>query len=165
MRTPHNEGAPELSPDGRWLAYASDESGKGEIYVRPFPPSGSGGKWQVSAGGGEYPVWSRTGDELFFRDSKGGILLAGYKVNGDSFVAEKPRAWTARSFYAIGFTRGFDLAPDGRRFAVLIDELGGDRGTERKATSQERPAAQLTILLNFFDEVRRRERAAGRQAR
>ena len=62
--TPFDESAAKFSPDGRWIAYASNESGRREIYVQPYP--GPGGKWQVSATGGDEPVWARNGRELFF---------------------------------------------------------------------------------------------------
>src|SRR5258706_2718859 len=65
LGTPAVEVSPVFSPDGRWLAYMSLESGGPEVYVRPFP--GPGGKWQVSTGGGVMPVWSRNGRELFYR--------------------------------------------------------------------------------------------------
>ena len=61
LRTPFNEGAPRFSPDGRWLAYVSDESGRYEIYVQPYP--GPGGKWQISTEGGTEPLWNRNGRE------------------------------------------------------------------------------------------------------
>ena len=65
LRTPFNESAPRFSPDGRWLAYISDESGRYEIYVQPYP--GPGGKWQISTEGGTEPVWNPNGRELFYR--------------------------------------------------------------------------------------------------
>ena len=65
LRTPFNETAPRFSPDGRWLAYISDESGRFEIYVQPYP--GPGGKWQISTEGGTEPVWNPNGRELFYR--------------------------------------------------------------------------------------------------
>src|SRR6202030_1842180 len=65
LRTPFNETAPRFSPDGRWLAYSSDESGRREIYVQPYP--GPGGKRQISTEGGTEPVWNPDGRELFYR--------------------------------------------------------------------------------------------------
>jgi Tol biopolymer transport system component len=82
---------PHFSPDGRWLAYSSNESGRPEIYVRAFPQpaSGVGGKWQVSNNGGDSPVWSRAGHELMYQ-SGDQIMTASYTVQGDTFVADKP---------------------------------------------------------------------------
>jgi Tol biopolymer transport system component len=65
LSTPATEGAARFSPDGRWIAYVSDESGRPEIYVQPYP--GPGGKWQISADGGIEPVWNANGRELFYR--------------------------------------------------------------------------------------------------
>ena len=89
---------PSFSPDGRWLAYHSNESGRNEVYIRAFPSpsSGPGGKWQVSNSGGIEPHWSRTGHDLVYR-SGDQILAASYTVKGDTFVAEKPRVWIAKS--------------------------------------------------------------------
>jgi len=136
--TPFNELAPMISPDGRWLAYQSNESGGDEVYVRSFP--GPGGKWQISIGGGEWPVWSKKGQELFYRSSEG-IMVLSYTTNGDAFVPSKPRLWAAKK----DLGTYFDLAPDGKRFAVVQPEASEQKGPQH-----------LTFLLNFFDELRRR---------
>jgi Tol biopolymer transport system component len=132
-----------LSPDGRWLAYHSTESGGNEVYVRAFP--GSGGKWQISNAGGMFPIWSRTGRELFYQ-SGDQIMAVSYTVNGDSFVAEKPRVWEAKLG---GQTPGrrFDLAPDGKRFAVL---------TPVEAVQAPKVDHEVVFVMNFLDELRRR---------
>ena len=127
-----------FTPDGKRLAYTSDESERREVYVRPFPPpsaSSSGaagqggpstslrtGKWQVSNNGGEGPRWSRTGHELVYR-SGNQLITVSYTVNGASFVADRPRVWIA----ALGATGStdWDLAPDGKRVAVLTHEGSG----------------------------------------
>ena len=88
-----SDGAQGFSPDGRWLAYTSDESGKLEVYVRAFPPpSGQDGKWQISNGGGTSSVWSRNGHDLVYR-SGGDFMAASYTAKGDTFMTEKPRPW------------------------------------------------------------------------
>ena len=92
-----------ISPDGRWLAYQSDESGSDEVYVRRFP--GPGGKWLVSAGGGHGPIWSSKKQELFYVGSEG-IMVANYTANGDMFVAVKPRLWTKVKDLASGLQSG-----------------------------------------------------------
>jgi hypothetical protein len=97
LQTPFSEGDPSFSPDGRWLAYDSDESGAFQIYVRAFPDKG--GKWQVSNTGGEFPEWSRDGRELFFRSLDNQIMVASYSVKGDSFVAEKSKLWSEKEHY------------------------------------------------------------------
>ncbi len=114
-----DESRPAFSPDGRWLAYQSNESGNYEVYVRPFP--GPLGKWQVSTGGGLFPEWSYNGKELFYRtvaDSK--IMAVTYSAFGDSFHADKPQLWSPGQFADLGLSfHTFDLHPDGKRFAVL----------------------------------------------
>src|SRR4029077_4458206 len=119
-----NDVAPSFSPDGRWLAYQSNESGTNEVYVRAFPPptSGQGGKWQVSNAGGTFPRWSRTGHDLLYQ-SGDQILAASYMPNGDTFVAEKPRVWIAKlGAAATANFAAWDVAPDGKRVVVLAPE-------------------------------------------
>ena len=94
LQTPANEAGPSFSPDGRWLAYWSDESGTNQVYVRAFPDKG--GKWQISNGGGVWPMWSRNGRELFFETLDNYIMVAAYTGKGDSFEADKPRMWSEK---------------------------------------------------------------------
>src|SRR5260221_8374625 len=107
LQSPFRELRPTFSPDGRWLAYQSDETGTFEIYVRAFPDKGV--KRQISNGGGAFPVWSRAGRELFFSEHDR-IMVAAYRVNGDSFAADKPRLWSEQKVLAN--LRSFDLARD-----------------------------------------------------
>ena len=156
LETPFNDRGPVFSPDGRWLAYASDESGSYQIYVRPFPgaPSGPGGKWQISNNGGIFPVWARNGGELFFRSEDNHIMAAAYSVKGDSFVAEKARIWTEKTIADIGQAgTNFDVSPDGKRVAALMPV---ERPEDQKAQNH------VIFLLNFFDELRRRVPAGGK---
>jgi Tol biopolymer transport system component len=136
--TPFNEMTPTISPDGHWLAYSSDESGRSEVYVRPFP--GPGGKSQVSTASGAKPVWSKKEHELFYRNGEG-MMVVSYTANAGAFVAGKPRVWVSKK----DLGDYFDLAPDGKRFVVEQAE-----GPEQSAPTQ------LTFLLNFSDELRRR---------
>jgi serine/threonine-protein kinase len=149
LRTPANERRPRFSPDGRWIAYASNESGSNEIYVRPFPagvPPGSGGKWQISSGGGLYAFWSKDTHELFYETADNRIMAVDYSINGDSFVAGKPRAWYDKPLFYPG-SSNLDLAPNGKRFAVFTLP-GSAPGTVG--------SVHVTMLFNFFDELRRR---------
>jgi serine/threonine protein kinase/Tol biopolymer transport system component len=142
-----NEEHPFFSPDGRWIAYSSDESGSFEVYVRPFPETAAGGKWQISSGGGEIPIWSRDGKNLFFETLDNRIAVAGYTVKGDSFVASKPRVWSDKQLYAPTGDQNFDLFGDGARIAAVLPQQSAD---------ETRGSVHVTFLLNFFDELRRR---------
>jgi eukaryotic-like serine/threonine-protein kinase len=133
-----------FSPDGRWIAYASNESGKFEVYVRAFVPGAPAGseRWTISTSGGGFPAWLPNGRELLYL-SGDQIMRVGYSISGNSFVAEKPRVWATN----VRTDSGFDIAPDGGRVAV----------NARIAT----PGAQagehsVVFVLNFFDELRRR---------
>jgi Tol biopolymer transport system component len=143
---------PAFSPDGHWLAYRSNASGNYEVYVRAFPPpaSGQAGQWQISNSGGTisstgHAVWSRSGRELIYRDGDR-LMAVSYSVNEDSFVAEKPRVWIDK----LGGT-DWDLVPDGKRVAVI---------TPVAAPEAPKPEHEVVLLLNFFDELRRRVPAA-----
>ena len=105
-----------FSPDGRWIAYASNEAGRYDIYVRPFPDPG--GKWRISTGDGTFPHWSATAHELLFV-SQGKVMFAPYTVVSDSFRAEKPQIWSPTGFRDLGTTYPYDLHPDGKRLAII----------------------------------------------
>ena len=134
-----------FSSDGRWMAYASNESGTEQVYVRAFPDAG--GKWQISDSGGTWPMWSRNGRELFFETLDNQIMVAAYAVKGDSFAADKPRMWSEKKLGSSGGRKNVDLAPDGKRIATLMPVETGDR---QKAQSH------VTFLENFVDDVRRK---------
>jgi Tol biopolymer transport system component len=143
LGTPFVEFFPAFSPDGRWLAYRSNESGTPEVYVRPFP--GPGGRWQISTGGGLFPVWSRGGRELLFETLDQRVMAVSYTAKGDSFAAGKPQMWTETRLLGTGGSANYDLSPDGERLAAMVADSNG-----------EKPPTHLTFLLNFFDELRRR---------
>ena len=145
LQTPFDERHGSFSPDGRWMAYSSSESGSYQVYVRAFPDKG--GKWQISNSGGVYPVWSRNGRELFFRTVDGQIMVASYTVKGDSFVADKPRVWSEKKIADLGLLPNYDLAPDGKRIVALMSV-----GTPEDQKAQ----SHVIFLENFFDEVRRK---------
>ncbi len=159
LNTPSIVHAAAFSPDGRWLAYHSTESGAFEVYVRPFPGSraearraeaGPGGKWQVSTGGGAFPIWSRNGKELFYWSGEQ-IWVASYTFQDDSFRAEKPRAWSPGRVPARAAGFWFDLHPDGKRFAIL-----------KAAPQTEVRRDKVVLITNFFDELHRIAPAAKR---
>jgi serine/threonine-protein kinase len=145
LQTPRNEEDPALPPDGRWMAYVSDESGTYQVYVRAFPDKG--GKWQISNNGGHFPMWSRTGHELLFEALDNHIMVAAYTEKGDSFVADKPRAWSEKQIGGVIGNKNVDLAPDGKRIVALMPV---------ETEEAQKARNHVTFLMNFFDEVRRK---------
>jgi Tol biopolymer transport system component/predicted Ser/Thr protein kinase len=147
--TPSITIMPQFSPDGRWLAYSSSEPGREGLWVRPA--SGGEGEWQVGSAGGRFgfPVWSRNGHELFYLENGRRLMVADYTARGDSFVAGTPRTWTGKPLLYLGsppiYT--YDVSPDGKHVAAVLYSDG---------TADEKPITQVTFLLNFFDELRRR---------
>ena len=152
LQTRADERYPTFSPDGRWMAYRSDESGTFQIYVRAFPDTG--GKWQISNSGGTIPMWSRNGHELFFETLDNHIMVTAYTVKANSFVADKPRMWSDKQLGDVAtISRNVDLAPDGKRIVALMPV----------ATTEAQKAQNHVIFLeNFFDEVRRRTASQGK---
>jgi serine/threonine-protein kinase len=113
------------------------------VYIRAFPDTG--GKWQISSAGGVYPMWSRSGRELFFESLDNRIMVTRYTVQGDSFVPDKPRLWSEKALAnLVNISKNVDLGPDGKRIvALMLDEEGEAQH-------------HVIFLENFFDELRRR---------
>ncbi len=143
LKTPAAEAAPYFSPDGRWLAYQSNESSRFEVYVRPFPVGE--GKWLVSSGGGQAPTWSRAKRELLYQTLDNQIMSVPYTVVGDAFRGEAPRLWTERRILPRPRLRSMDLHPDGERVAAAV-------ATEGQAEERQ---DKVVFIFNFFDELRR----------
>jgi serine/threonine-protein kinase len=139
---PFEEQQPRFSPDGRWLAYQSNESGIFEIYVRPFP--GPGGKFPISTGGATNAVWSRARQELLYRAPDGRIMVVPYTAAGDAFQAEKPRVWSETPVQLRPRTgASFDLHPDGERVAMA------------PGTAATAGPTHVTLIFNVFEELKR----------
>ena len=130
-----------FSPDGRWLAYQSNETGRHEVYVRPF--AGSGGPWRISTGGGIDPIWSRARPELLFTAPDGRIMAASYNAGDDSLRADTPRVWSSQRANRRPRLRSIDVHPDGNH---IVAAKMPDEGTTR---------GEVVLVLNFFDELRR----------
>jgi len=143
LRTPQDETSPAISPDGRWIAYVSNESGQSEVYVLPFPGGGkaAGGKRLASSGGGVRPEWSPNRHDLLYRNLNGQIMDAPYTASGGAFSADKPRLWSSRVVVE------YDIAPDGKSVAAILDP---------PASADKAASVEAVFLLNFFDELRRR---------
>jgi serine/threonine-protein kinase len=132
--------APVLSPDSRWLAYTSEESGHPEVYVRPFPDVASA-RWQVSVGGGREPLWSRDGRELFYRTDRGEVVAVGVTTT-PGFASQNPVVlFTDMSALTGVFRRNYDVAEDGR--FLMVRSASGASG-------------QLNVIFNWFTEFERR---------
>jgi serine/threonine-protein kinase len=116
---------PAISPDGRWLAYTSNESGTNEVYVRPFPATGSG-RWQVSNGGGQVPVWARDGREIYFVDAPGNLVAARVRPGPAFEVAELRPLFDALGTFTLDtFHQLYDVLPGGRGFVFLRERRSG----------------------------------------
>jgi serine/threonine protein kinase len=140
------EAYPQISHNGRWMAYVSDESGQIEVYVRPFPEVGTG-KWQVSTGGGRDPLWSRDGRELFYRAGDS-IVAVDVQTTEPTFKAGKPKPLFRGAYYGRGY--GWDLSPDGKRFLMMKPLTSTDAA----------PAAagprKINVVLNWLEELKQR---------
>ncbi len=146
VQTMFNELNAELAPAGQWLAYQSTESGRDEVYVRPFPEVDAG-RWQVSTDGGRLPLWSRDGRELFYVSPEG--VLMGVRVEpGSSWRNSTPsRMLEGEYLFGIGGGgRTYDIAPDGQRFLMIKAGEGADA-----------PATpRIIVVENWFEELRQR---------
>lgn len=143
LKTPFDERTPMFSPDGRWLAYMSNESGAPRVYVQGFPDKR--GKRRVSAEGSGYPAWSRNGDELFYwQYGANQLMVASYQARRDSFLPDKPRVWS-KEIVDFSTTRTYDPASDGKHIVALTP-----------AETPQEPHDRVIFLLNFFDDLRRR---------
>jgi hypothetical protein len=135
IQTPSNEGEPALSPDGRWLAYSSDLSGRLEVYVQSFPDIGE--RWQISAEFGRGPKWAPSGQELFYR-GPGGMMVAGIRTQ-PTFQPQAARILFEGDY--LFSASSYDVAPDGQQFVMI------------------KPSAAVTeaqVVLNWQEELKRR---------
>jgi serine/threonine-protein kinase len=134
LNGPYDEKAPALSPDGRWLAYVSNESGRDEVYVRPFPDV-DGGKWQVSRNGGNEPLWAHSGRELFYRRFRSALVAVSVS-SGAAFDLLGERTLFPDTYEFDLQNRRYDVTPDDRRF-VFIRAVVNDSTAERHLTLVE----------------------------
>jgi Tol biopolymer transport system component len=139
LKTQFNEYDPRISPDGKWVAYTSDENGRNEVYVQAFPEPG--GKWQISTEGGDSPVWARNGKEIFYRN--GSKFYVASVVTAPSFSLS-PGRLLFDQHYAENPRREaqYDVFPDGQRFLML-------KGDAAAASSQ------YQVVTNWTEEVKR----------
>jgi serine/threonine-protein kinase len=144
VHSPYTERNAEVSPDGRWIAYESDESGEMQVYVRSFPDVNEG-RWQVSTGGGVGPMWARSGRELFYHPPGGGLMAV-------SVIPKSGFAWAAPSEvvkdanYLWGFNeRTYDIGLDDLRFLMV----------KRHVSSSGTASVRINVVENWFEELKR----------
>jgi serine/threonine-protein kinase len=139
VQSPGFEGMPAISPDGRWLAYTSDETGQIEVYIRPFPDI-TRGKWQVSLDGGFWARWAHSGAELFYSDIANGFVVAEIRTEPTLSVGGRQR------LHGSGAVPVFEVAPDDQRFLRLWSGQAGDSTT-----------TELVLIQNFLATLRARQ--------
>ena len=145
VQSPFNEQNGTVSPDGRWLAYEANDSGRFEIYVRPFPEVNSG-RWQVSTTGGTRPIWARSGQELVYVSPTGALMGVGV-ARGPSWAATTPTLVVKEGYFTNlnWWGRSYDISPDGQRF-LMIKEGGAD-GTAAPAS--------IIVVQHWVEELKR----------
>jgi Tol biopolymer transport system component len=147
LKEKYIEFQPKISPDGKWMAYASNESGQLEIYVRPFPDVNKG-RWQVSTSGGDTPLWAPNGRELFYRNAE--AVMSVSVETEPAFKAGKPGILFRGTYVPLSISDGqpWDISPDGKRFLMLKPPVstGGAPAAARK----------VDIVVNWFEELKRR---------
>jgi len=146
----YHESQPQISPDGRWMAYTSYESGSDEIYIRPFPDVNAGRR-QISRNGGDSPLWSRDGREIFYRNGNSDIAVS--VKTSPTLIFETPRTLFQGTYVSRVNSPGswdletWDISPDGKRFLMIKESsAGGTGGAPRK----------INIVLNWFEELKQR---------
>jgi serine/threonine-protein kinase len=137
------EAAPRLSPDGRWVAYVSNQTGRFEIYVRPWPDPGTGAVWQVSDGGGQEPVWARSGRELFYK-SGGNFVSAQISTNPGFAVAKRSRLFPVAGYLNLPMHQRYDVMPGDSTFLLI--------GEPSVGTPED---IHTVVVENYFEELKR----------
>ena len=143
LKTPANEAAPQFSPDGHWMAYVSDETGRWEVYVRPFP--GPGARYPISTEGGTEPMWNPAGHELFYRT--GNRMMAVDVSFASGFSAGKPKKLFEGPWLPTPLTvANYDVSRDGKRFLML------------KAAEPDNPARHIVVVQNWLEVLKKRNK-------
>ena len=147
LGTPFSEQAATFSPDGRWMAYSSDETGRDEVYVRPFPEGDA--KTIVSMEGGSEPRWSPDGRTIYYQSLRDGVpmLIAAAVTAGSEFqVGAQTPLFDISEFEPAAPHANYDVSPDGTRFVMVY----------------QGPLSEMVFVLNWSEEVRRRSASAAR---
>jgi serine/threonine-protein kinase len=149
IHTKPREFNPEISPNGRWIAYESNESGTNQVYVRPFP-NVDAGYWQVSTGiVGSRPLWARNGRELFYVDDAANrLMVVPVQSDGETFRLGSPVKVFDYRLVVPSATRSFDISPDGQRFLVIKDATNDQSSTATPAS--------MVVVVNWLEELKQR---------
>jgi Tol biopolymer transport system component len=144
IATQFPEANADISPDGRWIAYQSSESGQNQVYVRPFPQV-EAGRWQLSSGGGSRPMWAKSGRELFYLEGNNALMTVPVQTTGTTFSAGNPTRLFEGRYFAGPAGRLYDVTRDGQRFLMIKDNLGGDP-----------TPLSMVVVLNWVEELKAR---------
>jgi serine/threonine-protein kinase len=136
----------EISPDGRYLAYQSDESGRMEVHVRPFPQVDSD-RWQISTGGGTRPAWARSGRELFYLDESGALIVVPVRTSGTTFIGGHPAKVFDTAYVEPNPARHYDVSPDGQQFLMVKDRATRDPNAT---------PANMVVVEHWLEELKMR---------
>jgi serine/threonine-protein kinase len=147
VKTPFQELNGAVSPDGRWLAYDSNESGNDEVYVRPFPDVDTG-RWQVTTGGGSRAVWARNGRELFYLNLANDLMTVSVSSGGAWEVGQPKKILDARYFYGEvnNVNPPYDVSPDGKQFLMMKVAQGAEQSAR---------LVDIIVVRNWFEELHR----------
>ncbi len=141
LQSDFDQTAPQFAPEGKWLAYTSNESGRNEVYVVPFPKGG--GKWQVSTSGGSQPSWRRDGKELFYVASDDKLMAVDVKAKGPTLeISNLRQLFQTRMVSMRVLANSYDVSADGKRFLIV-------------AESEQRSSEPITLVVNWNAEVRK----------
>ena len=145
IATDANERAPAISPDGQWVAYVSDRTGNKEVYVQRFPELG--GEQLISRGGGDYPDWSQGGRELFYWNPETGLIVVPVEPGPNLRVGIAETLFDVGTYYGAGFSRPWDVSPDGQQFLML--KVPG------AATTEADVQTEIIVVQNWLEELKR----------
>jgi serine/threonine-protein kinase len=136
---------PNFSPNGRYIAYQSDESGRYEIYIRPFPRVDNG-RWQVSTAGGTRPVWARSGRELFYLDASNALTAVPVGISESTISIGSPVKLFDTKYAEPNPSRHYDVSADGQRFLMLKATTGDPNATP----------VRMVLVEHWFEELKQR---------
>jgi serine/threonine-protein kinase len=147
VQTPFIERNGVVSPNGRWLAYETNDAGRFEIWVQPYPVADSG-RWQVSVDGGTRPLWARNGNELFYVSLAGALMRVAVQ-GGATWTAMSPMQLIAPGYLLappIDSGRSYDVSPDGHRFLMIKDRFG---------STENAPSRSIIVVQHWAEELKK----------